>query len=155
MPSVDHVDRLRGHAFVVDLVGAEQRLAWQRWWCSGSSVTFRKSGSTRAWKLEVVCALGARGGAHLGPVGFDVGDEERVQHVGGCVAAEQDGAVVVLGGDHGRIAQGLQALEVVDDAAGGRPATPPALSRSRRRCHFRGSSRMPSGAWPPTLMVAA
>ena len=55
-------------------------------------------------------------GAHLGAVGFDVGDEEAGEDIGGDVSADEDGAVVVLGGDDGSVAQFFEALEVFDDA---------------------------------------
>ncbi len=51
-----------------------------------------------------------------GRSGFDVGDEEAIEDVGDGVSAEEDGAVVVVGGDNGGVAQLVEALEVFDDA---------------------------------------
>ena len=110
-----HVDRLRRHAFVVHRIGAEQRLA-------GEGGLERIVGHAHeVWQhagVEAggVLALGARGSAQLGPFRFHVGDEEPVHDVRGSVSAEQHGAVVVLGGDHGGVAQRLQTLDVVEDA---------------------------------------
>ena len=83
---------------------------------SGSSVTSEHVRQNARLVAGGVGAAGAGGGAHLGAVGLDVGDEEAGEDVGDGVSAEEDGTMVVLGGDDGRVAQLLEALKVVDDA---------------------------------------
>src|SRR5437773_1588553 len=63
-----------------------------------------------------VGAGGACGGAHLRAVGFDVGNEEASEDIGGNVSTDEDGAVVVVARNDGSIAKFLEALEVVDGA---------------------------------------
>ena len=92
----DHVDGLRGDAFIVYFVGADEVVAGEglELGIVGDVEEVRQDGSVKAGGIG---SLGASGGAHLGAVGFDVGDEEAVEDVGGGVAAEEDGAVVVVG----------------------------------------------------------
>ncbi len=133
----DDIDGLGGDAFVVDGVGADEILAVEGLE-RGSSVTLRKSGSTEAWSDGGVGALGAGGGAHLGAVGLDVGNEEAVEDIGGGVAGEEDGAVVVVGGDDGGVAQSVEAIEIIDACACGRLGAFEVLGSRLRRCRCRG-----------------
>ncbi len=111
----DDVYGLGGDAFVVDGVGADEALAVEGG--EGGVVDDVEGlGEDLGVEGRGVGALGAGGGADLGAVGLDVGDEEAVEDVGCGVAGEEDGAVIVVGGDYGGFAEVFEALEVVDGA---------------------------------------
>src|SRR5277367_496973 len=98
------VDRLRRDAFVVDHVGAKEAFAVElrveR--IVDDANRFRKHTGFETGREG---SGGAGGGSHLRAVGFDVGNEETGEYVGGGVSAEEDGTVVVLGGDYGSFAE--------------------------------------------------
>ena len=111
----DDVDGLRGDAFVVDGVGAEEgfavELSLQR--IVGDAEHLGQDAGSVAGGVGAGCAGCC---AHLGAVGLDVGNEEAVEDIGGGISAEEDGAVIVVGGDYGRVAEFLEAFEIFDGA---------------------------------------
>ena len=122
-PAVDDdIDGLRGNAFVVDLIGADEAVAIELR-LERIVGDAHELGQNAGVVAGGVGSAGAGGGAEVGAVGLDVADEEAVEDVGGGVAGEEDGAVIVLGVDDGSFAEVVEALEVVDDAlAEGGPA---------------------------------
>src|SRR5207248_8946214 len=111
----DDIDGLRRHTLVIDRVGAEERFAveFRLERVVGDADHVRKNARFQAGG---VCTGRACSGAHLGAVGFDVGDEKAGEDVGGHVSTDEQGPVVVFGRNDRSIAQLLEAFQVVDSA---------------------------------------
>ena len=91
----DEIDGLRGDAFVVDVVGADEAFAVEglERRIVGDIEEFGQHARVKARREG---AVGAGFGAEAGARGDDACAEQRAQRVGAGIGAEQDGTVVLL-----------------------------------------------------------
>ncbi len=109
---IDELDGLRGHAFVVDIVSAEEAFAVEGLE-AGIVDDIHEIGQHARVVAGGERAVGARFSAQRGTRGRDRGGEQRAQRVGCGVGAHQQRAVILLF-DERRLAQIGERGDLVD-----------------------------------------